>query len=88
MGLYKIEFKTSVSKDLSKLPSKIVLRALKAVNNLLSEPFPSQSKKLQDCDNIYRIRIGDYRIIYEVNKDNKIITIYYIRHRKDVYRSL
>jgi len=88
MELYSIEFKSSVKKDIKKLPKKIILQAFKKIEELKKQPFPVQAKKLQDCESLYRIRIGNYRVVYEIDENRMIITIYYIRHRKDVYRSL
>lgn len=51
-------------------------------------PLPVQSIKLSGLENLYRLRIGDYRIIYEVDEADELVTIHYIRHRKDVYRNL
>ncbi|MFQ5586771.1 MAG: type II toxin-antitoxin system RelE/ParE family toxin [Thermodesulfobacteriota bacterium] len=61
-------------------------KILEAVVSLSDNPFPPQYRKLHGAELIYRIRIGDYRVIYQVNTETKCIVIYHIRHRKDVYR--
>ncbi len=61
-------------------------RIIKSVESLIKNPFPKQSLKLHGTNKLYRIRIGDYRVIYQVNSNENILTIFYVRHRKDVYR--
>ena len=57
-----------------------------AVEELSENPLPVGSQKLQGSEHTYRIRIGDYRVVYEVLAASKKIEIQRIRHRKDVYR--
>lgn len=56
------------------------------VELLGEEPFPYGSEKLAGSEHTYRIRVGDYRIIYEVSVPSKVVRIQRVRHRKDVYR--
>ncbi|NMB63978.1 MAG: type II toxin-antitoxin system RelE/ParE family toxin [Spirochaetes bacterium] len=86
--MYTIVFKKSAEKDLSFINYKIIKRIINKVENLKNNPFPQNSTKLIGTELTYRLRVGDYRIIYQIDEANKIITIYYIRHRKDVYRKL
>jgi mRNA interferase RelE/StbE len=88
MASYDIRFQPSVEKDLRALPKEIVARAMKRVWELRDNPFPPGAKKLSGSSRHYRIRIGDYRVVYEVDASAKCITIHYIRHRKIVYRGL
>jgi len=83
---FKILWKKSAIKDLEKIPSKIVRRIIEIVESLSENPFPRGVRKIIGTENFFRIRVGDYRIIYHVDKKNKIVTIYYIRHRKTAYR--
>lgn len=85
---YSLLFKPAVEKDLRDLPKKTILRAIKQIIALQNVPLPVQSIKLSGLENLYRLRIGDYRIIYEVDEADELVTIHYIRHRKDVYRNL
>lgn len=73
-------------KDLDRLPNKIVLKIGLEIKKLSENPFPPNSKKLKFGNNIYRIRIGDYRAVYEFDTLKKLINVVKIRHRKDVYR--
>ena len=87
MASFKIEFKPSVEKDLRRLPAEIVSRSMEKIGSLESEPFPPQSIKLSGSEKLHRLRVGDYRIIYEVDAVRKVITIHYIRPRSIVYRN-
>lgn len=86
MASYQIEWKSSANKELQRLPKQIIGRVLRSVEQLANEPFPVGVTKLTGTDQSYRIRIGDYRVIYTV--ENEILRIEVIRvgHRKDVYR--
>ncbi len=88
MASYELVVKPSVEKDLRSLPKPIVARALEHIEQLKENPFPRQSIKLAGAEQLYRLRIGDYRIIYGVEVAAKVITIHYVRHRRDVYRGL
>ena len=88
MASHKLIVKPSVEKDLRSLPKPMVTRALAQMEKLKDNPFPRQSIKLAGAEHLYRVRVGDYRIIYGVDVEAKIITIHYVRHRRDVYRGL
>jgi mRNA interferase RelE/StbE len=88
MAPYKVIFKPSVQKDLRSLPQSVVARVFKVIEALKDEPIPRKSIKLAGAEQLYRARIGNYRVIYGVDKDNKQILIHYVRHRQDVYRQL
>ena len=86
MASYKIVLKPSVEKDLRSLPQAMVARVFKQIEALKDEPFPRQSIKLAGAEHLYRIRIGDYRVIYDVDTDLKHVVVHYVRHRREVYR--
>ncbi len=88
MDSYEIVFKPSVEKDLRRLPGKLVARIIRRIEELKLDPFPRQAVKLSGTERLYRIRVGDYRIIYEVDTEVKRIVIHYVRHRREVYRRL
>ena len=83
---FRIEWKKSTRKDLRKLPSSAADRIIEAVENLAENPFPHGVEKLSGSEHAYRIRLGDYRIVYEVVTQSKLVEIQRVRHRKDVYR--
>lgn len=84
--MYSLTFKTSARKELDRITDPEFLRIDKAILALKNQPrsYP-QSKKLEG-ENKFRLRVGDYRIVYEIDDKQKIVTIYRVRHRKDVYR--
>ena len=88
MASYKVIFKPSVEKDLRSLSRSVVTRIFKRIDALKEDPFPRQSVKLTGAEQLYRVRIGDYRIIYGVDNNNRQVIVHYVRHRKDVYRHL
>jgi len=88
MGLFKIEFKHSAERDIRKVNPALISNILKRIETLSHNPFPRQSLKLSGTEATYRLRVGNYRVIYEVNIEKKIIVIHYIRHRREVYRKL
>jgi mRNA interferase RelE/StbE len=82
---FTIKFRTSISKDLKKVPSYLIPPIISLIEELANNPYPSGCLKLTDTDSYYRIRKGHYRIIYEVICQEHRIEILYIRHRKNVY---
>ena len=85
MASFSVQWRSSTRKDLRGLPPHEVARIVAAVEKLADDPFPHGSQKLTGSEHTYRIRIGDYRVIYEM-LNPKIIEIQRVRHRKDVYR--
>ena len=88
MEPYKLVFKPSVEKDLRDLPKTVVERVLKKIEGLPTEPLPSGCARLESAERLLRIRIGDYRVVYEVDGKARLITIHYVRHRREVYRNI
>lgn len=83
---YTILYKRSASEELLQLPANIAHKVKAAINNLSENPRPQGCKKLKGSFNEYRIRLGNYRVIYTISKTVLIVTIIKIAHRKDVYR--
>lgn len=79
-------FLASVQKQIDDLPNDIEERVIKEIQNLASEPRPNGVVKLKGSDNEYRIRVGDYRVRYEIDDDSQLVQILQCKHRKDVYR--
>ena len=86
MAQYAVSFRRSAEKDLHRLDTTVQRRVMKAVEDLADTPRPSGCKKLQGSNDAYRIRVGDYRIIYSVDDSIHIVAIERIRHRREVYR--
>jgi len=88
MDSYNLNFKPSVEKDLKVLSRKLAARVLESVELLRDDPFPRRAVKLAGAEGLYRIRAGYYRIVYEVDTKTKLVTIHYVRHRREAYRAL
>ena len=85
MALYKVEFTSSAKKELKKLPKPYIENIIESIAGLAAAPFPVGVKKLVG-EEMYRIRVGPYRILYEVEGRLMLILVIKIAHRKDVYR--
>ena len=88
MASYKVVPKPSVEKDLRSLPKPTIARVVKSLELLADDPFPRQALKLEGGEQLYRLRVGDYRIVYAVDQDAKEVIVHYVRHRREVYRQL
>ena len=86
MGSYEIRWKSSAVRDIHNIDRQQIQKIIRAVESLADNPFPRNYLKIQGSEEDYRIRIGDYRAIYQVHTRSKVIIIYHIRHRKHVYR--
>ena len=84
----RIVYEKKVCKDLDKIPNSDVIKILKVFSELSSNPIPPGAKKLSGKSGFYRVRQGDYRIIYNIEHDENIIKIILVRHRKSAYRNL
>ncbi len=88
MDSFEIVFRPSVHKDLRRLPKTVIARIVARIESLTDDPLPPRVVKLSNAERLYRIRVGDYRLVYEVDTDAKVVTIHYVRHRRDVYRAV
>ena len=84
---YQLEITATARHDFRRLPPQAKHRAILAIDGLAGEPRPSGCTKLSGRS-VYRIRIGDYRVLYEVDDKKQGVTILRMKHRKDVYRDL
>lgn len=85
MAKYKITFKRSVAKDLRSIPKRDVKRILKRIDALAENPRGEGCIKLSGLDR-YRIRLGLYRVVYEIIDDRLVITVVRVGHRSSVYK--
>lgn len=86
MDAYAIHFKPRARRELAKLPKPVGERIARAIDELAHEPRPPGCKKLAGEDDLWRVRVGDYRIVYQVHDDRLIVLVVRIGDRKDVYR--
>jgi mRNA interferase RelE/StbE len=88
MARYAIYFKPSADRQLRKLPLDVQRRIVAAVEALAGNPHPPGVVIIAGDDNLWRIRVGDYRVVYEIHDDRLIVLVLRVAHRKDVYRRL
>jgi len=84
MAKYKIEFKKSAVKELNSIPTDELEKIIIRIQNLADNPRPAGCKKLSK-DEKYRIRIGNYRVLYLIEDNKLIVFIVKVGHRKDIY---
>lgn len=85
--IWEIRYRSSVEKDVSRLPADIRESTFSVVASLAHNPFPQGCKKLRGSTKRWRLRIaGQYRIVYSVWQNEKLIKVEFIGHRKDAYR--
>jgi mRNA interferase RelE/StbE len=82
----RIDWKRSAERDLRGIDRAQVPRIIAAAERLARNPTPPGSRKLVGSEHIYRIRIGDYRVIYEYGATPGAICIFHVRHRREAYR--
>ena len=87
MSDYAITFARSARRELEALDEKIVNRLFQKIEALSEKPRPSGCLKLTGNKNLWRVRVGDYRIVYSIDDRKKLVDIIAVRHRKDVYGS-
>lgn len=88
MADYEVVFVRAARRELEALPDELGERILARIRPLARTPRPSGAKKLKGESNLWRIRVGDYRVVYEIHDKIRAVEISYIRHRRDVYRDL
>jgi mRNA interferase RelE/StbE len=82
---FTVKLKRSAEKELGNLPPRIHDKIIKILLSLEENPFPRHSKKLHGREG-WRVRVGDYRILYIIHESEKNIEVVSVAHRKDVYR--
>jgi mRNA interferase RelE/StbE len=84
--MYRIEFANSAAKEFRGLPAEIKRRMAPVIDGLVVEPRPHDVRKLAGHEKLYRVRVGQYRIIYELDDERMLIRVTRVRHRRDAYR--
>lgn len=85
MPSYRVVLTSSAERELRKLPSNLVTRIVHRLEMLASDPRPAGCKKLQGGDREWRIRVGDYRVVYAIIDTDFLVEVTRIRHRSAVY---
>lgn len=86
MAQYKIAISATAERQLRKISREDAIRILRSISLLAVDPRPAGCRKMSGYEDIYRIRIGNYRVIYEIDGKRIVIVILKIGHRKDIYR--
>lgn len=84
--MYSIVVKKSAQKELIAIPAVYKSKITDDIDGLASNPRPDGVKKLQASNDLWRIRVGDYRIIYSIDDSIRILEVQKIGHRKDIYK--
>ena len=84
--MYRVLLERGAEKDLDRLSSEIHHRMIAAIRVLATNPRPSGCRKLAGSKNDWRIRVGDYRVIYEIADEIRVVRVNRARHRREVYR--
>ena len=84
---YRIELTPAARRDLAKLPKDVLPRIDAHILALAQNPYPSGAKKLHGPEGFFRVRVGDYRILYRVERQRLVILIIRAGHRREIYRT-
>ena len=84
--MYEVYLERSAENDLKRLPTSTFHRIVHQIKTLAENPRPSGCRKITGSKNDWRIRIGDYRVLYEVNDRAKAVRVMRVRHRREAYR--
>ncbi len=83
---FRVELAPPARKQIAGLDKTIATRILRKLDELAEDPRPAGCKKLQGDDNLWRVRVGDYRIVFSIFDDVLLVIVARIAHRRDVYR--
>ena len=84
--MYGLFLERGAERDLRRLPARLHDRIISAIQSLSEEPRPSGCRKLTGSARDWRIRVGDYRVVYEIADTIRVVRVNRVRHRREVYR--
>ena len=84
---YTILIKRSAEKEMDRLPARAFERLTRAIPKLERDPRPKSSKKLRGVQD-YRLRVGEYRILYRIDDDDRVVEVIAVGHGREVYRGI
>jgi mRNA interferase RelE/StbE len=87
VGDYFLAIKPSARKELDGLPENVLARAVAKIESLANSPRPAGCKKLKGHKDQWRIRVGDWRIVYIIDDQSRVVRVTHIAHRRDVYET-
>jgi mRNA interferase RelE/StbE len=83
---YAVVFARSARKELQNLDPQVARRILKAIEALLGNPRPSGVVKLEGASDLWRVRVGEWRVVYRISDRDHLVDVIAVRHRRDAYR--
>ena len=84
--MYRVEFLSSAAKEFRSLDAEIKRRIIPVIDKLIENPRPKGVRKLHQHKDLYQIRVGSYRIVYQIDDETRLIRVTRIRHRREIYR--
>jgi mRNA interferase RelE/StbE len=84
--MYKVELTREPEKFIRRQNRKTQIQLTSALRKLASQPRPKQAKKLAGMDDLYRVRAGDYRIVYKIEDKKLLVLVVRVAHRKEIYK--
>ena len=84
--IYRIELTPAARRDMAGLPENVLVRVDARILALAENPYPRGAVKIRGEKNIFRVRVGDYRIMYQVEHNRLIVLVIRIAHRREIYR--
>jgi mRNA interferase RelE/StbE len=84
--VYEVYLERAAERDLRRLPEEIFRRIIPHIRSLAEEPRPPGCRKLAGSENDWRIRVGDYRVVYEIDETARAVRVFRVRHRREAYR--
>jgi mRNA interferase RelE/StbE len=85
VGKYSVEVKPPARKELEALPDNVLARVVRKLDGLRDAPRPAGCKKLKGYDDQWRVRVGDWRVVYVIDDAAKLVSVTRIAHRREVY---
>lgn len=82
---WQITTKPSALKEIKALPKEVQERLVRKIDSLAENPWPRDVKKLKGGRDVYRIAVGDYRVVYRINSKERLLIVERVRHRREVY---
>jgi len=83
---YTVVFARSARKELQNLDPQVARRILKAIEALVANPRPSGVVKLEGARDLWRVRVGEWRVVYRISDRDRLVDVIAVRHRRDAYR--
>ena len=86
MADYSVEIARSARKEIDALDPPVAIRIIKRIESLVKDPRPAGVVKLEAAPDLWRIRVGEWRVVYRIDDRTKLVDINAVRHRREVYR--